>query len=445
MSRHSNIVNLNESDRIALLNLLESAEPNLSKRARIIIECSKGLSNIEISELVGMNRMNVAHWRNAYLEDGLNGLLSKHGGGASPKVPVENLDAKLDRLLNDKSVEWSAESLAQETGASINMIYYALKKRGVSLQRRRQWVIQTQDELVPKTLDIVGLYISKEEQAMLVCCSSSPILNSKGELITRCKELFDDFEAYSGTISLTDAINTAAERSQKTTQQKPTSLFEFLTETMAQFPSTPGYEYHLITCSPEDKLYRSDRIRNVYQMRSADSREWLGFVKQKVSELGDRSQLNTVSNLYNAIQSYLQSVTSMSSPLIWRKVMDKEVVCQNAFDTTETNPIEPDDFHQKLKDFLKRNLPSSGVDDSALRVGFISFAGTKDEIMVSLDENQNNSLDVRNLQLDTNEDYVETLTAMETEIIKIRNSAGKHSIEMAAKLLKKKLTMGCPE
>ena len=436
MARQPNRIVLNEEQLIALLNLVESADPNLSKRAQVIIECSKGLNNKEVSEVVGMYRTNVAHWRNAYLEDGIDGLISKHGGGASPKNPVEDFDTTLDKLLDDKSINWSAEALAQETGASLNMIYYALKKRGVSLQRKRQWIIPTQDEVVPKAVDIVGLYVSKEEQAMIVCCSSSTILSSKGELITRCKELSDDFEAFTGTVSLADAINTAAERAQNVLKQKSTPLSEFLTETVALFPSTPGYEYHLFICSPEDRPYRSDLVRNVYQVRPTDSAEWLGFVNQKVSELGDRSQLNSVSNLSNAIQGYLQKSTDMSSPLIWRKILDTEVR-QDSVEVGETGNSGSDDFLQKLQDFLKSNLPSLGMDDSALRVGFVSFACTQDEIMVSLDEDPNDLLNVQTLPLDTVENCTATLTTLESEILKIRNSAGKHGIEMAAELLKK--------
>ncbi|MBQ7486190.1 MAG: helix-turn-helix domain-containing protein [Clostridia bacterium] len=125
MPRQPNPVILSEEQLIALSNLLESADPDLSKRAQVIIECSKGLNNKEISDTVGMNRINVAHWRNAFLEKGIDGLVSKHGGGASPRNPVEDFDAMLDKLLADKSIEWSAEALAQETGASLNMVYYA--------------------------------------------------------------------------------------------------------------------------------------------------------------------------------------------------------------------------------------------------------------------------------------------------------------------------------
>jgi len=389
-----------------------------------------------------MNRTNVAHWRDTFLESGISGLIGKHGGGASPKTPVEDFEATLDKLLDDQSIEWSAEALAQETGASLNMIYYALKKRGVSLQRKRQWIIPTQDEVIPKTLDVVGLYISKTEQAMLVCCSSSPMLSSRGELVTRCKELSDDFAVYAGkAIPLADAIHTAAERAQETHHQKSASLSEFLTETMPLLPSSSDYEYHLFICSPEDRPYRSDQIRNVYQVCATDSTEWLSFANQKIKELGDRSQLNSASNLYQAIHGYLQQSTDTSSPLIWRKILDTQVV-QNSAETRKTDSSNPGSFLQKLQDFLKSNLPPSGMDSDALRVGFISFACVQDEMMVSLDENQSASLSIPNLMLDTNENYTETLTTLESEILKARNSAGKHDIEMAAELLKKKLIVG---
>ena len=57
--------------------------------------------------------------------------------------------------------------------------------------------------------------------------------------------------------------------------------------------------------------------------------------------------------------------------------------------------------------------------------------------MVALDENQKDSLNAQQLQLATKENYEETLTTLESEILKIRNIAGKHEIEMTVELLKK--------
>ena len=437
MPKQPSPVVLNEHDLISLTNLLESGDSDLAKRANVIIECSKGLNNIEVAQNVGMNRMRVAHWRNAFLENGISGLISKHGGGASPAAPVEDFNAKIDKLLEDRNTAWTAEALAQETGASLNMVYYALRKRGIHLQRQRRWIIPTQDEIIPKTLDIAGLYISKKEQAMLVCCSSSPILCSKGELITRCKELSDDFAACEGrTISLSVAINTAIERVYTTSQQKDVPLTEFLSETMALLPSDSCYEYHLFICSPDPRPYRGDKIRNVFQVRPADSSQWLDTVSQKINELCDRSQLNSTSSLFHAIRSYLQKSTDVSSPLTWRKILNNEDNRASIDTGTEKKP-DSDTFLKKLSTFLKDNLVPSDIDDSSLRVGFISFVYNKDEIMVALDENQKDSLNTQQLQLATKENYEETLTTLESEILKIRNIAGKHEIEMTVELLKK--------
>ena len=443
MAKKAKPVKLNDIDLIELTNLREIGDPDISRRAAVIIECAKGLTNKEVSEITGMNRMDVARWRESYLQNGIDGLNSKHSGGPGSSASNDDFNSKLEELLSNKKMAWTANDLAKALDSNEGRVHYALRKRGITLERQRQWSIQTQDEVIPKMVDIVGLYITKSEQALLVCCSSNPMYSSNGEFITRNKELSSDFSSFSGkSISLTEAINTSIERIHEIAQQKPLSLMDFLSETMEMMPADSDYEYHLYVLSSEERPYRGKKIKGVYLSKPDTSVQWLSIVQQKVSELGDRNQIYAANGLYKAIQSYIDNAEDASSPLVWRK----KPSMINSIETGETGQGEAveiekkdsrDSFLSKLRDFLQENLASKGRRNDELKVGCISFALIGSDLVFDVNQSEDNVLCVPDLQFNTLQEYTDTLSKLEKEILKVRNISGKREIEMAAELLKK--------
>jgi DNA-binding CsgD family transcriptional regulator len=46
----------------------------LALRCRIVLTCAEGLSNIEVADRLGVNRMTVGRWRNRFIESRLDGF-----------------------------------------------------------------------------------------------------------------------------------------------------------------------------------------------------------------------------------------------------------------------------------------------------------------------------------------------------------------------------------
>ena len=64
----------------------------LAQRAQIVLLAAQGLQNKEIAELLGAGRVQVARWRERYLESGLQGIERDLPRGAPPaKVDVAKL------------------------------------------------------------------------------------------------------------------------------------------------------------------------------------------------------------------------------------------------------------------------------------------------------------------------------------------------------------------
>jgi len=64
----------------------------LAQRARIVLLAAQGLQNKEIAEQLGIGRVQVARWRERYMESGLGGIECDLPRGAPPvKVDVQKL------------------------------------------------------------------------------------------------------------------------------------------------------------------------------------------------------------------------------------------------------------------------------------------------------------------------------------------------------------------
>ena len=49
-----------------------------------------------------------------------------------------------------------------------------LRKHKIQLQRRRSWCIATDPEFGPKAADVIGLYLSPPENAVVLCADEKP-------------------------------------------------------------------------------------------------------------------------------------------------------------------------------------------------------------------------------------------------------------------------------
>lgn len=64
----------------------------LAQRAQIVLLAGQGLQNKDIAEQLGIGRVQVARWRERYLQWGLHGIERDLPGGAPPlKVDVAKL------------------------------------------------------------------------------------------------------------------------------------------------------------------------------------------------------------------------------------------------------------------------------------------------------------------------------------------------------------------
>jgi transposase len=85
----------------------------LAQRAQIVLLAAQGLQNKDIAEQLGIGRVQVARWRERYLESGLQGIERDLPRGAPPvKVDVAKLVELTTQSTPEAATHWSTRKMA---------------------------------------------------------------------------------------------------------------------------------------------------------------------------------------------------------------------------------------------------------------------------------------------------------------------------------------------
>ena len=143
----------------------------LAERSRIVLLAAQGLQNKEIAELLGVGRVQVARWRQRYLESGIEGIERDLSRGAPPvKVDVKHLVELTTQSKPDSATHWSTRTLAEELGVAASTVWRHWRSHGLKPHVVRGFKVSRDPQFVEKLEDIVGLYMSPPEHALVLCC-----------------------------------------------------------------------------------------------------------------------------------------------------------------------------------------------------------------------------------------------------------------------------------
>jgi transposase len=171
---------LTEDERETLTSWSRSSagEHRLVERSNIILLAAEGLSAREIARRLGTRLARVSKWRQRFSRDRLSGLEDAARSG-KPKVYDETAEKRILALLDTAPPEgysqWNGRLLAAAlSDVSDDQVWRVLRKHKIQLQRRRSWCISTDPEFGQKAADVVGLYLSPPENAVVLCVDEKP-------------------------------------------------------------------------------------------------------------------------------------------------------------------------------------------------------------------------------------------------------------------------------
>jgi putative transposase len=144
----------------------------LARRARIVLMAAQGMSNSEIAQHLKLSRPTVGLWRERFLAQGLMGLYNELQPGAPRSIKDEQIQTLMHRTLQSKpedGTHWSCRSMASVTNLSKSTVQRLWSAFGVQPHRQKHFKLSTDPFFVEKVRDIVGLYLSPPDNAMVLC------------------------------------------------------------------------------------------------------------------------------------------------------------------------------------------------------------------------------------------------------------------------------------
>jgi transposase len=175
MSRAAAPLAISDGQREVLETLAraQSAAHRVVARARVLLLAGDGVSNSEISEVVGVSRPTVLAWRGQFEKDGLVGFgeVAK-GRGRKPSISDEKVAEIVDLTLHSKpegQTHWSCRSMAKHVGVSPASVQRIWSARGLKPHLVKTFKLSNDRHFEEKLIDVVGLYLNPPDQAVVLC------------------------------------------------------------------------------------------------------------------------------------------------------------------------------------------------------------------------------------------------------------------------------------
>ncbi|MBT0676944.1 IS630 family transposase, partial [Komagataeibacter oboediens] len=148
------------------------APRSLSDRCRMVLLCAEGLQSKEVAARLGVHEHTVGKWRRRFVEDGIEGLTDEYRAGRPRTVSDAQVTQVIERTLNTTpkdATHWSIRSMAAEIGLSHTTIRRIWSAFGLQPHRAETFKLSTDPLFVDKVRDIVGLYMSPPNRAIVLC------------------------------------------------------------------------------------------------------------------------------------------------------------------------------------------------------------------------------------------------------------------------------------
>lgn len=144
----------------------------LAERARVILECAKGKTNLAVAERLPVSRSMVGKWRKRFAQRRVDGLLDEPRPGAPRRITdkdVERVVTMTLETLPEDATHWSTRSMAKECGLSQTSVSQIWRAFSLQPHRSESFKLSSDPLFVDKVRDIVGLYLNPPDRALVLC------------------------------------------------------------------------------------------------------------------------------------------------------------------------------------------------------------------------------------------------------------------------------------
>jgi transposase len=324
-----------QESELARLARSKTTSVRLAQRARIVLLAAQGMQNKDIADALGVGRVQVGRWRDRYADAGLPGIERDLPRGAPPvKVDVGRLVELTTQTKPEAATHWSTRKLGAVLGVSASTVMRHWQANGLKPHIVRGFKVSRDPKFVEKLEDIVGLYMSPPEHALVLCCDEKSQVQAldrtqpglplkKG----RAQTMTHDYKRH-GTTTLFAALNVLDGQVIGQCQQRHTHAewLKFLRKIDRETPK--GKTLHLIADNyathkhPAVQAWLAKHPR--FNMHfTPTSASWLNMVERFFRDLTTerlrRGVFTSVPELVAAIDDYVAHHNTDPKPFIWTK------------------------------------------------------------------------------------------------------------------------------
>jgi transposase len=329
-----------ERSELQSLTMRRKTAQALALRARIVLACAEGGQNTEVAAKLGLNRSTVGKWRRRFVERRVDGLHDEPRSGTPRTIDDARIEAVIVKTLEslpEDATHWSSRGMAKASGLSVSTVQRVWRAFGLQPHRMETFKLSTDPNFVAKVRDVVGLYVSPPEHAIVLCVDeksqiqaldrSQPMLPMRPGQPARRSH---DYTRH-GTTSLFAALDIATGRviGKCYGRHRTAEFRKFLDEIEAAVP--PDLDVHLIM--DNYATHKTPLIRKWLAKRprwhvhlTPTSSSWLNQVERFFALLTDkkirRGIYRSVAALRADIASFIDRHNADPKPFRWTKSAD---------------------------------------------------------------------------------------------------------------------------
>ena len=269
--RHATPIELSAEERRTLESWVRSSttEQRLVLRAQLILAAATGATTAAIAQRFGIRPATVSQWRQRFAAQRLVGLQDRPRSGRRRRygeAAEGRILARLDQPPPSGYASWSGHLIARALGnVSARQVWRALARHRISLQRRHSWCISTDPQLVAKAADLVGIYLSPPDHAVVLCVDEKPSIQAleraQGYLRLpngQALKGFNHEDERHGTTTLFAALNvsTGQVKAGHYHRRRRREFLDFMNEVVADYPQQ---EIHVVLDNLSSHKPKRDR------------------------------------------------------------------------------------------------------------------------------------------------------------------------------------------
>jgi transposase len=330
----------------------------LALRARIVLACADQPSNTAVAQQLGVCRTTVGTWRSRFVARRLEGLTDEPRPGAPRTVTDEEVERVVTRTLEampTNATHWSTRRMAAASGLSQSTVGRIWRAFGLKPHRADTFKLSADPFFVEKVRDVVGLYLSPPERAIVLCVDEKPQVQALERTQPvlplapgRTERATHDYVRH-GTTSLFAALDvaTGAVIGKCHRRHRHQEFLKFLDHVHATLPRDPGVSVHVVldnygthkTAAVKRWFLRHPEYHIHFTPTSAS---WLNQVERFFARITEdrirRGVFTSVSQLERAIADYLAEHNRNPRPFAWTAdadaILDRlKRVCERTSDS----------------------------------------------------------------------------------------------------------------